>query len=44
VTKKNRKIKLLKAIYPEINIQVFYQKDLQDLVLKYGLQERPAGA
>ncbi|MBL0156407.1 MAG: cytidylate kinase family protein [Bryobacterales bacterium] len=37
VTKKNRKIRLLREIYPHINIQVFYQKDLQDLVLKYGL-------
>ncbi|HEV1288332.1 MAG TPA: hypothetical protein VNU44_23610 [Bryobacteraceae bacterium] len=35
VTKKNRKIKLLRAIYPHVNIQIFYQKDLQDLVFKY---------
>jgi hypothetical protein len=35
VTRKNRKIKLLRAIYPHVNIQVFYQKDLQDLVFKY---------
>jgi hypothetical protein len=38
VTKKNRKIKLLRAIYPHVNIQVFYQKDFQDLVFKYGLR------
>jgi hypothetical protein len=38
VTKKNRKVKLLRAIYPHINIQVFYQKDFQDLVFKYGLK------
>jgi len=37
VTRKNRKIKLLRAIYPHVNIQVFYQKDFQDLVFKYGL-------
>jgi cytidylate kinase len=42
VTKKNRKVRLLRAIYPHINIQVFYQKDVQDLVLKYGLPERLA--
>ena len=35
VTKKNRKVKLLRAIYPHVNIQVFYQKDLQDLVFKH---------
>jgi len=39
VTRKNRKVKLLRAIYPHVNIQVFYQKDLQDLVFKYGLKE-----
>jgi cytidylate kinase len=37
VTKKNRKIRLLREIYPHINIQVFYQKDIMDLVMKYGL-------
>lgn len=44
VTKKNHKVKLLRAIYPHINIQIFYQKDIQDLVFKYGLsgQEQPA--
>ena len=38
VTRKNRKVKLLRAIYPHINIQVFYQKDFQDLVFKSGLK------
>jgi hypothetical protein len=38
VTRKNRKVKLLRAVYPHINIQVFYQKDFQDLVFKYGLK------
>ncbi len=42
MTKKNRKIRLLRAIYPHVNIQVFYQKDVQDLVMKYGLPERVA--
>jgi hypothetical protein len=37
VTKKNRKVRLLREIYPHINIQVFYQKDFQDLVFKHGL-------
>lgn len=40
VTKKNRKIRLLRQIYPGVQIQVFYQKDLQDLVMKYGLVEQ----
>jgi hypothetical protein len=41
VTKKNRKVRLLKAIYPHVNIQVFYQKDFQELISKYGLADRP---
>jgi hypothetical protein len=40
VTKKNRKVRLLRSIYPHVNIQVFYQRDFQDLVSKYGLGER----
>jgi len=43
VTKKNRKIRLLREIYPTVNIQVFYQKDLQELVLKYGLAPSGVG-
>ncbi len=42
VTRKNRKVKLLREIYPHINIQVFYQKDFQNLVFKYGLAGRLA--
>ncbi len=40
VTKKNRKVKLLRAVYPSVNIQVFYQKDFENLIFKYGLAER----
>lgn len=43
VTKKNRKIRLLREIYPEVNIQVFYLKDLQELVAKYGLSPSGVG-
>ena len=38
VTRKNRKVKLLRAIYPHVNIQVYYQKDYQDLIFKHGLK------
>jgi cytidylate kinase len=44
VTKKNRKVRLLRELYPQINIQVFYQKDFENLVFKYGLAERPVEA
>ena len=35
---KNRNVKMLRAIHPHINIQVFHQKDVQDLVYRYGLR------
>ena len=41
VTKKNRKVRLLRELYPHLNIQVFYQKDFENLIFKYGLAERP---
>lgn len=40
VTKKNRKIRRLRRLYPGVNLQVFYQKDFQNLIFKYGLAER----
>ncbi|MBM3748334.1 MAG: cytidylate kinase-like family protein, partial [Acidobacteria bacterium] len=40
VTRKNRKVKLLRTMYPHLNIQVFYQKDFENLIFKYGLTER----
>lgn len=41
VTRKNRKVKLLRSLYPHINIQVFYQKDFRNLIFKHGLTNRP---
>jgi hypothetical protein len=43
-TKKNRKVRLVRELYPQINIQVFYQKDFENLIFKYGLAERPVEA
>lgn len=40
VTRKNRKVKLLRQLYPHINIQIFYQKDFRNLIFKYGLADR----
>lgn len=37
VTKKNRKIRQLRELYPNVNIKIFYQKDFRNLLLKYGL-------
>ena len=44
MTKKNRKVKLLRTIYPHVNIQVFYQKDFQNLIFKHGLADREMSA
>ncbi|MBI2264072.1 MAG: hypothetical protein HYU64_02695 [Armatimonadetes bacterium] len=38
VTKKNRKIRLLRQHYPHINIKIFYGRDYRSLLLKFGLQ------
>lgn len=39
VTRKNRKVRLLRELYPHLNIRVFYQKDVENLIFKYGLAE-----
>lgn len=40
VTKKNRKVRRLKELYPHINCKIFYQRDYLSLVTKYGLEDR----
>jgi cytidylate kinase len=37
VTKKNRKVRLLREIYPEVNIKILYERDYKNLIWKYGL-------
>ena len=37
VTKKNRKVRLLKELYPEVNIKILYERDYKNLIWKYGL-------
>jgi hypothetical protein len=39
VTKKNRKIRRLRELYPEITCKIFYQRDYLSLVRKYGLED-----
>ncbi|MBA3551525.1 MAG: hypothetical protein H0W27_01465 [Actinobacteria bacterium] len=44
VTKKNRKVRRLRELYPQINCKIFYQRDYLSLVTKYGLDDgRKAG-
>jgi hypothetical protein len=39
VTKKNRKIRRLRELYPEVSCKIFYQRDYLSLVRKYGLED-----
>ena len=41
VTKKNRKVRRLREVHPEIECKVFYQWDYLSLLVKYGLEEPP---
>jgi hypothetical protein len=41
VTKKNRKVRRLKELYPDVNIKIFYQKDFRRLLFKYGIPSQP---
>jgi hypoxanthine phosphoribosyltransferase len=41
VTKKNKKLRLLRELYPEVTCKLFYQRDYLNLLVKYGLEEPP---
>ncbi|MDQ6928605.1 MAG: hypothetical protein M3159_08075 [Actinomycetota bacterium] len=38
VTKKNRKARRLRELYPDVAIEIFYQRDYLNLLVKYGLE------
>ena len=39
VTKKNRKVRRLQEMHPDIKVKIFYQRDYLNLLVKYGLEE-----
>ena len=39
VTKKNRKLRRLRELYPEVKVKMFYQRDYLALLVKYGLEQ-----
>ncbi len=43
VTKKNRKARRLRELYPDIKIKILYQRDYLNLLVKYGLEEPSQG-
>ena len=38
VTKKNRKVRLLRSNHPYVNCKIFYQRDFLHLLIKYDLE------
>src|SRR6478752_9090825 len=36
VRRKNRKLRRLRELYPDVNIKLFYARDFRELMLKYG--------
>jgi len=38
-THKNRKLKRLHELYPEINIKLFKRREIRNLMIKYGLMD-----
>ena len=39
VTKKNRKVRRLAELYPDVKVKVLYQRDYASLLVKYGLED-----
>lgn len=38
-TKKNRKLRRMSELYPQVNIKLFRRRELHDLMVKYGLDQ-----
>ena len=41
VTRKNRKLRRLAELYPEVRVRMVYQKDFEDLIFRLGLPRHP---
>jgi len=42
VTKKNRKLRRLRELYPNVRVKIFYGRDYRSLLFKYGLAKSVA--
>ncbi len=42
ITKKNKKIRRLKELLPDINVKLFKRSDLRDMMIKYGMDDKAA--
>jgi len=43
VTKKNRKIRRMNELYPEVNVQLWKRSDLRNLMIRFGIDEHAEG-
>jgi hypothetical protein len=39
VTRKNRKLRKLRELYPEVRIKLFYERDFERIAVRYGLRK-----
>jgi hypothetical protein len=39
VTKKNRKVRKLRELYPDVKVKILYQRDYVNLLVKFGLED-----
>jgi hypothetical protein len=42
VTRKNRKVRLLEARYPDVRVKIIYRGDYAALVQRFGMEDTPA--
>lgn len=43
VTKKNRKVRMLRELYPEIKCKILYKRDFEGLLFKYNIRLEEEG-
>jgi len=39
VTRKNRKLRKMRELYPEVRVKLFYERDFERLAARYGLRD-----
>ncbi|MDX1416896.1 MAG: hypothetical protein R3293_22020 [Candidatus Promineifilaceae bacterium] len=43
ITKKNRKIRRMEKLYPDVSVQLWKRSDLRNLMLRFGMDDQAAG-
>jgi hypoxanthine phosphoribosyltransferase len=38
VTRKNRKLRKLRTLYPDVRVKLFYERDFERIAARYGLR------